>query len=238
MKAALVVHGITASPGQMAGVIESLRADGYTVEAPLLSGHGTQIREMLHLRWEDWYADVLRAATRLQQRGATQIDYVGLSFGALLGLQLALDRPDIVRRLVCLATPLTLFRWMTWVLPIIRSPLLRWYRYWPKDFSRAVADPAGREIYRQVSYDRFPIPAVWQIQRLQREVRQRLSTLRVPLLLIHARKDSTAPGECVPIIQRTVTSPVTVQWLEKSEHVITLDYEKDRVQNEIRHFLS
>ncbi len=99
LKACLLVHGITASPGQLAPQAEALRAAGCDVEAPLLSGHGTDIRDMLPLRWEDWYADVLRAATRLQQRtGVPQCDYVGMSFGALLGLQLALDRPGPGRR--------------------------------------------------------------------------------------------------------------------------------------------
>lgn len=237
-RACLLVHGITASPGQLAPQAEALRVAGYVVDAPLLSGHGTDIRDMRALRWEDWYADVLRAATGLQQRtGVAQCDYVGLSFGALLGLQLALDRPDLVRRLVCIGTPLTLFRWMRWLLPVLRSPFLRWYHDWPKDFSRAVADPAGREIYRAVSYAHFPLHAVQEIQRLQSTVRRRLHTLRTPLLLIHARQDRTAKPESVALIEHAVHAPVTVQWLERSYHVATLDYEKTIVNQSIHQFL-
>jgi carboxylesterase len=235
----LLLHGITASPGQLASQKEALCDAGYTTAAPLYAGHGTHVDDMQHYRWEDWYADVLRAATALLTKPhARQLDCVGLSFGALLGLKLALDRPDIVRRMVCIATPLVFYRWVDWLHPLLRWTPLRLLRNWPKDFTQAVADPEGRAIYRSVSYDCFPIQSVVEIRRLQHEVRPHLESITQPLLLIHAHQDRSAPPVSSQEIAARVTGPCETLWLDRSRHVCTLDYDRELINERILEFVN
>jgi carboxylesterase len=215
-----------------------LEEAGFDVEMPLLSGHGTHRDDLLTYRWQDWYADVLRAANRLQQRtGADNIVYCGLSFGALLGLKLAIDRPKLITKMVSMGTPLMLFHWMELLLPIMRWTPLRLLKFWPKDHAQAVADPEGCAYYKQVSYDAFPIAIVPDIRRLQRIVRKDLAKITMPILAMHARQDRTAPPHSIDMLQHGTSGTVDVVWLEKSYHVITLDYERDTVNRKMVEFL-
>ena len=49
----LVLHGFTGSPHSMRPIAEQLANRGYTVELPLLPGHGTAITDLIPMRWED-----------------------------------------------------------------------------------------------------------------------------------------------------------------------------------------
>src|SRR5687767_14302407 len=50
----LVVHGFTGNPQSMRPLAEAFAAAGFTVELPLLPGHGTVIEDMIPTRWADW----------------------------------------------------------------------------------------------------------------------------------------------------------------------------------------
>ena len=51
---ALVVHGFTGNPQSMRPLAEAFAHAGYTVELPLLPGHGTKVEDMLETGWDDW----------------------------------------------------------------------------------------------------------------------------------------------------------------------------------------
>lgn len=239
MEPCLLVHGLTASPGQLVSQKESLQEAGYPVSLPLLSGHGTVIEDLFPLRWQDWYADVLRALDQIRERHPGQrIHYIGLSWGAMLGLQLALDRPDQLRSLVCMATPLVPYRWMQCLYPLLRWTPLRWcLNRWPKNFDLAVADPEGREVYRRCSYDAFPLVSYHEVRHLQRLITPALSQITTPLLVIHAREDHTAPPRGAQLLFDRVAGPKQLRWCEHSYHVLSLDYEREQVNRWILEFL-
>ena len=52
----LVLHGFTGNPQSMRPLAEACAAAGFTVELPLLPGHGTAVEDMVPTRWEDWSA--------------------------------------------------------------------------------------------------------------------------------------------------------------------------------------
>ena len=49
----LVLHGFTGNPGSMRGVAEALVDAGFTVDLPLLPGHGTKVEDMIPTGWSD-----------------------------------------------------------------------------------------------------------------------------------------------------------------------------------------
>ncbi len=224
MAACLFLHGITSSPGQLQPQIEVLQAAGVKVCAPLLPGHGPGLKIQGTAPWEECLRAALTAAEQLrEENGGEAIDLVGISYGALLGLRLVQTEPALVRRIVCVGTPIFLFRWMTMLYPLLRyTPLGRWRPSWPKDFSQAVADPAGREIYKSVSSDNFPLGAVEQIVRLQRVV---------------AWRDRTAPPRGASYLVSHAGGPSRLVWLCRSLHVATLDYDREVINSYIREFL-
>ena len=114
---------------------------------------------------------------------------------------------------------------------------MRWLvSKWPKKYELAVADPEGREVYRQSSYAEFPLCAVREIRRLQAVVRRDLHRITTPLLLMHARKDYTAPPQAMEIISRHTSGPCEQVWLDRSYHVATLDYDRDLIASQIVEF--
>ena len=50
----LVLHGFTGSPQSMRPLAEAMAKAGFTVELPLLPGHGTSLDDMVPTRWADW----------------------------------------------------------------------------------------------------------------------------------------------------------------------------------------
>lgn len=239
MAHAVLVHGLTSAPGQMAPLKEALSEAGWQVRAPLLRGHGTSVADLVRCHWQDWYADAVAAVDDAQAAaGGAPVDYVGLSLGALLGLKLAIDHPERVRRLVCLATPLFLYQWAKLLLAGFRYTPLGWFvSQWPKNFQLAVHDPEGQIAYRAAGYTHFPVQAVTELVRLQDLVRPALGRVQTPLLLVHSRADLTAPPRSTETIAQTVRGPVELCWLTHSYHVVTLDYDRELVAERVIQFL-
>jgi len=65
---------------------------GFTVELPLLPGHGTSIEDMVTTRWADWSAAAERAYEELAAR-CSAVVVAGLSMGGTLTLWLAERHP-------------------------------------------------------------------------------------------------------------------------------------------------
>ena len=89
-----MLHGFTGNPQSMRDLALALSDAGFTVELPLLPGHGTDIADMLPTRWEDWSAAAEEAYTELAAR-SDGVVVVGLSMGGLLTVWLAEHHPEI-----------------------------------------------------------------------------------------------------------------------------------------------
>jgi carboxylesterase len=100
--AVLLIHGYSASPGTFDTVVAELERRGIPYYAPRLTGFGQDDLALLaHTRAHDWRRDV-QEAYDLLAAWADEVSVVGMSFGALLALELAGRVP--VRHLV-LASP-------------------------------------------------------------------------------------------------------------------------------------
>lgn len=230
----LMLHGLTASPGQLVPLKEYLEDAGITVHAPLLPGHGTTPADLARTTWRDWYDAAVRAIADVPE----PVDVVGLSMGTLLALHLAATAPQRVRRLVCISTPLFLPCWMRALLAVVRHTPLRYVvPTWKKDYSRAVRDPEGRAVYRASSYDRFPLPAVVEFTRLQKTAAADLPNVHQPTLIIHPLRDFTAAPRGATYVADHLAGPHELVWLEESYHVATLDLERERVADLTLKFL-
>ncbi|MEZ5309925.1 MAG: alpha/beta fold hydrolase [Microthrixaceae bacterium] len=92
----LVLHGFTGNPQSVRPLADALVAQGFSVEMPLLSGHGTTVEDMMTTDWLDWSADAETALSRLAERTETQV-VAGLSMGGSLTVWLATRHPEARR---------------------------------------------------------------------------------------------------------------------------------------------
>ena len=233
----LLVHGFTATPDEMRPLGEALAARGFPVRAVRLAGHGTEVADLAGTRWTDWFASVTEGADRLRQ-DVPALAVAGMSLGALLALHLAATRPAEVSALVLCGTPLELggagVRW----LPLLaRIPCIarRWATI-PKPGGPDIADPAVRAASR--SYRAMPLGAVLELLRLQAVVRGEVGRVTQPALLLHGRYDHSVPLANLERVRRSLGSRlIESHVLERSWHVVTLDYDRDKVARLAADFL-
>ena len=50
----VLIHGFTGSPPEMQLLAESLNAEGYGIEVPLLEGHGTNLNDLMGVHLQQW----------------------------------------------------------------------------------------------------------------------------------------------------------------------------------------
>jgi carboxylesterase len=209
---------------------EALAARGFPIRGVCLPGHATTVEDLAATRWTDWFGAVLREAEVLA--GETPaVAVIGMSLGALLGLHLAATHPALVRALVLCGTPLETASFRVRLLPLLaRVPWFaaRWATIPKRGDGPDIADPAVRAASR--SYRAMPLGGILELLALQRVVQAELDRVRQPALLLHGRGDHSVPvAGLVRLRQRLGSLSVEAHVLERSWHVVMLDYDRDEV---------
>ncbi len=231
----LLLHGFTGTPECFDYLAKNLNKAKFTVLAPLLAGHGTHYEHLEKTRWEDWYASAERAFLDLKGR-CRSVMLAGLSLGGLLSIHLASHHRASVRALGLMATPLFLDGFLVkGVFPAIwKTPLKHFYKYQNK-YLVSINDPRARRRYQ--AYKKIPVASVATLFDFQKIVRQELKHLHQPTLIIHSILDETVPYGNLDYIKAIVASEeVKTVTLKKSNHIITVDYEKDVVAKQLTRF--
>lgn len=232
----LLLHGFTATPECLDSLATVLREKDFLVSAPLLRGHGTTASDLAKTTWKDWYEGVEEEFQTLHNKTG-RVSVAGLSLGGLLVLRLALAHPNKVDRLALLATPVFLSGLLAkFVLPMIgNTPLQYLYPYQAKWAGPAIADPEARANFK--SYTKMPIRGIMEILRLQREVAPLLPKIKAPTLILHSPHDTTAPYQNMTYLKERLGSKrIETVTLERSNHVLTMDYEKNLVARKVAQF--
>src|SRR5438477_5278218 len=175
----LVVHGFTGSPQSMRGLAEAFAAAGFTVELPLLPGHGTAIEDMVPTRWSDYAGAVEQAYTDLAGR-CDKVVVAGLSMGGSLTVWLAERHPEIAGIVLvnALVEPPD---------PSFKDLLLGMLEAGPvmPGIGSDIADPNVKE----AAYDGAPIEPLLSLLDAAGEVYPKLGDIRCPVLIFTSRQD-------------------------------------------------
>jgi len=225
---ALVVHGFTGSPQGMRGLGRSLADRGLTVAGPRLPGHGTTWQDCNTRTATEWVDTVETAFDKLAAE-TEEIFLVGLSFGGSLCLDIAARRADQVAGIVTLAGLVFTKDPRRFLAPVIARVMSSL-----PGVGNDIADPDAREI----SYDRFPTKAGYEMLRFIGRTKAALPQVAAPILIMHGRQDHTVEPANAPYIYEHVSSEdKELLWLERSYHVVTLDYDRDTVADRTFDFI-
>ena len=233
-QAALVVHGFTGTPFEMASLVPPLVAAGWSVEVPRLPGHGTHPRDLTDVRARDWQAFVVERYRRLRARHR-RVAVIGLSMGGVLARSLLSEPvpPDVV---VSLAAPWRLADPMARrLLPWLRRSRVAAHLAWLKDGGSDLLDPVAAA--DPVNYRWAPLSAVAELDRLLRRLRRPIKA-RAPLraLVLHGRADRTALPDDAPRVLAAFGPQAQGCWLPRSGHVVTRDLEQTEVARVVATF--
>ncbi|MCE9577341.1 MAG: alpha/beta fold hydrolase [Deltaproteobacteria bacterium] len=229
----LLLHGLTGSPYDMRVIGWQLAAQGFSVAAPVMAGHGGSVDDLARVRWQDWLAGAGVALDRLKAR-CRRVMVVGQSMGGLCALTLAATRDDI-DAVASLAAPLWLeglsARVARWVAP--GGWLHGRVQVLPKIGGSDVSVKAERRTGHGLP--RIPAPSLVELGGLMAEAERLLPAIRAPLLVLHGARDGTAPVACAAhLAERGRAARVRI--LPRSQHVLTLDVERLAVMTELARF--
>lgn len=228
----LLIHGFSGSPAEMRGLGEHLAAQGHTVLAVRLAGHGSTPEAMQQVYWRDWLASAEAGFRELRQQ-CEHITVVGFSLGGALGLMLAHRRH--FEQLVVLATPLMLQGdWRLTLLPVARFVIPWYYPLEHADFN----DPLIQERMRQFAPDvnlsdprtveqirrsvRIPVHAINELQQALRVARRLQPKITIPTLIMHGCDDEIAPLDSARELYQRLGSPrrELVWWDDTGHHLL------------------
>ncbi|MBO0595090.1 alpha/beta fold hydrolase [Nesterenkonia sp. E16_7] len=224
-----VFHGFTSTPASMRPLADALERAGFTVDLPLLPGHGTC--------WEDLAgtprSQIMRAALASYDRLAarcSRVATVGLSMGGSLALHVAahrqVDAVSVINPGLRLA-PLTGPK--AWVLGRIRPSVA------------SIAGDIAKPDVVEEAYAQTPLRAVVQLDQLFAQVRRELPELarrQTPVLLFRSGVDNVLPPSSAATLGRTLSEDqLEIVELTRSQHVATLDHEAETIHEQLIDFL-
>jgi carboxylesterase len=220
----LVLHGFTGNPQSMRPLAEALAAAGFTVDLPLLPGHGTAVEDMMDTVWADW-SDAADEAYRALAARCAKVMVTGLSMGGTLTCWLAEQHPAIAAIAV--------------INPLVDPPGPE-----STDGIRAlleagteVIDGIGSDIAKEgaveAAYAGTPLAPALSLFEAVAEVAPRLGQIACPTLLLSSREDHVVDPASGDLLARSVGGPLERIHLERSYHVATLDWDAPLIEKAV-----
>ncbi len=251
-RACLLIHGFMGTPLEMLGLGEALATRGIRVYDMLVAGHTGNPEDLLHAGRKEWIASVEAGLGQLASYRYVFI--AGLSMGGALALLLASRHPERIAGVIAMSslTRLTTDGWQRMALPLLplARHLIKWF--YPAaglDFNdprvqeealkqarlrdpQATIDFLNPKVIAYIKENvRVPVPAIDELIQLTKEERRNLGKVRSPLLIIHSKRDMSIKLASAEELYRlaTAASPKSLHLLERSDHVITVGPEREKV---------
>jgi carboxylesterase len=223
-EAVVLTHGFTGIPGHFRPLAESLNAEGFTVSAPLLPGHGTTIEDLGRVTADDWIDTVRNSARAVQDHRRVHLG--GLSMGGLLSLIVAsrvgaasvttIDSPVITRDKKLYASRLA-HRFVPRV-------------EWPEEEPPPLDDDV-RELW--LTYRGFEVRSAAELVSVMRRGYLAARRLRRPSLVIQSKADETVDPRSGTLLARALGPSCRLVWLQSSIHNALLDSERDVIHRAV-----
>ncbi|MEX2503624.1 MAG: alpha/beta fold hydrolase [Egicoccus sp.] len=258
----VVTHGFTGNPLATRPIGQWFAAEGYTVEVPLLPGHGTNVRDLGATRYDDWYAALEHTIDHLSAgrvgsggkpgrvgsggkpgrvgsgggSGCSRIVLVGHSMGGTLSLDYASRNPDRVAAVAAINAQVS-----DPIQPLARvAPVLQYViPYLPRDLAGLPSNDIARPGIAEGAYPMVSARAAQSLISQLRRIRGQMLDLTQPLLVAWSPDDHTVPPDNAEALQDLVGSDeVTEVVCERSYHLPQLDYDAEKLRVALLDFVA
>lgn len=236
-KAVLLLHGLGGCPHEVSLVGEFLANNGYTVIAPRYPGHGAKGKVMSSYGWQDWYKVAETEYLDLSKK-YDEVYVLGFSTGGTLTLKLA-EKYNIKKIILLSPFIYISYKWYYILRPeTYLTTVGSFINDWPADMTLVhINDPVARSKY--VRGDYFSFKATRSALELINNVKNDIDKIKSPVLIIHSKGDETTDYTGSEYLYKNIGSTdkkfIT---LNKSNHIVGLDYEKRKVFREIKNFIT
>jgi carboxylesterase len=218
----LLVHGLNGNTGDMAELQDVLLAHGIITRNMLLPGHGSKVKDMLSVGWEEWVQAVDNELNLLKKL-CDVVFLVGHSLGGALVLHVAAHAE--IAGVVPICAPLHLHSWLKPVVSIGKflTPLVPTIR-------EDVRDPEARRRYTRDVYRWTPLHPVESMVRHLPQLRTEIGHITAPALIITSLHDHVVPARDGREIYRLIGSREKhLVTLHRSYHVVMKDHDREEV---------
>lgn len=238
----LLIHGFGGSPVEVQPLAETVPADGYTVAAPLLPGHGTTPRDFDATTNEPYLAAVREEFGRLKPR-CDCLSVVGFSMGGLIALQpenkikpdghVLMSTPiqpwhDLARFVLLKAMAEGGIRIQLDVPTLGLPTLVKATKREPGYSTTGLTEPR---------YAAYSATSRREVLEMIETVKPQLSSVRTPALILQSRDDHVgAPSSASYLYQHLGAEQKRLVCLENSGHGIALGNERNEVKELVSEF--
>jgi len=242
-----MLHGLGANALELQRLSKQLQEDGFSVVIPHLDGYAFQTTAQ---PWKQWVEQAQTELTHLQKKYSS-VSVVGLSMGAVLAMALAQRQSTPLSALVLLSASLAYDGWgMPWYRPLLDIsswlPFAKRYRM-PESEPFGVKNEEMRSAIKhalkskQISesgVDALGYDLIKEGQHLISEVRANMQLIDCPTLIIHSVDDEVVHVRNAEWAYRKIRSvEKEMIYLGDSYHMITIDNERETVNQETSRFL-
>lgn len=218
----LLVHGLNGTTGDMSELEEIFQKQGFIAKNMLLPGHGTKVKDMFSIGWEEW-AQAVHDELVLLKESCDVVFLVGHSLGGALVLHVAAH--EQVAGVVPICAPLHLHPWLKpavsigkYLLPLV--PTVR----------EDVRDREARRRYTRNVYRWTPLHPVESMVRYLPRLRTELPHIIAPSLIITSVHDHVVPARDGREIYKLIGSREKhLVTLHHSYHVVMKDHDREEV---------
>ena len=217
----LVLHGFTGSPQSMRPLAEAFADAGYSVELPLLPGHGTTVSDLATKTFEDFKSAADAAYCDLSARTDRTL-VAGLSMGGSLALSLARHHSDLAGLILInplVAPPAPVF------LDLLHSAVSEGVSSIPSIGGDVMANGI-----KTGGYDATPVASLASLMSALDDIAGCLSEVVCPTLLFSSRTDHVVPTASSDLVEAEIGGPLERIVLENSFHVATLDNDAAEIE--------
>lgn len=227
--AVLLLHGYNDTPQSVASLAQALHDAGWTVHAPILPGHGRTLQEFARSGADEWIRGA-RAELDALLASHEAVATAGLSMGGALAFLLAAERAD-VKAVVGVAPYIQRPRILPRLLMLAQIAALG-AKYVTGGGQRSVHDPAARE--RMIAY-RYSTPRLLrELATVNRAAQDALPRVHQPAFVVQSTEDNRIlAAAAAAAFERIGSADKHLLWVSGSGHVLTVDYEHERVEREI-----
>lgn len=237
----LLIHGLGGTPVELKVVATGLQKEGFTVSCCELAGHCGTEEDLMKTGWRDWAASVEQALDDLSAKCDTVL-VGGLSLGAILALHVAARHPQKISGLLLYAPTLWYdgfsIPWYSFLLKwLINTPLGQRYRFQEREpygikderIRKLIMRAMGQGNSVNAGLASTPSQSIRELWNLVAEVKPRLSGIKTPALVVHAREDDISDLSNTIYLQRHLGGVVDALVLDDSYHIVTIDRQRSLV---------
>lgn len=229
-KGILLLHAYSGSSNDVRYVARYLEKYDYSVYLPIFSGHGTlNPFDILKSNPKNWQREVKEALYEMKAQGIEQIAVFGLSMGGIFALDLLAENlPEVIGG-GAFCSPIVMGK----------NQIAKNFIFYAKNIWQ-MQNLSQQKIEEKIERMKVEQPLqLAEIEKFANATANQLSKIQVPVFLAQGGMDEMIlPENVFQTAQRLSHTHFTLQWYEKSGHVITVDCQKNELINDLLVFLA